>query len=119
MTAEAFHSRGEVWSVDFGSRPSDPEQAFQRPALVVSDDRLHHPRLRLLIVVPGTTTIRDVSLHVVVEPDALNGLSSSTAFQVEQVRAIATTRLVSRLGRLDATSRRTVDELLRTVLRLA
>lgn len=89
-----------------------------RPGLIVSDDRLHHPNLRLAIVVPGTTTLRQLPLHVVVEPDSDNGLDRRTAFQVEQVRSISTSRLVERLGRLDAESRHTVDEILRNALAL-
>lgn len=111
--------RGDVWLVDFGSSPEQPEQAFQRPAIIVSDDRLHHPRLRIVIVVPGTTTIRRLPLHVVVEPTPSNGLTAQTGFQVEQVRSISTARLVSRLGSLDAMSQRGVDDILRDVLRLA
>jgi mRNA interferase MazF len=110
--------RGDVWLVDFGSSPERPEQAFHRPAVVVSDDRLHHPRLRIVIVVPGTTTIRRLPLHVVVEPAPSNGLNAQTAFQVEQVRSISTARLVSRLGSLDAMSQRAVDDVLRDVLHL-
>lgn len=118
MPAESTHVRGDVWLIDFGAHPEDPEQAFLRPSVIVSDDRLHHPNLRLAIVVPGTTTLRQLPLHVVVEPDGDNGLDRPTAFQVEQVRAIATTRLVERLGRLDAESRHTVDEILRNALAL-
>jgi mRNA-degrading endonuclease toxin of MazEF toxin-antitoxin module len=83
-----------------------------------ADDHLHHPNLRLVIVVPGTTTLRRLPLHVVVEPHHHNGLDHPTAFQVEQVRAISTTRLVERLGRLDAEARHTVDAILRNVLHL-
>lgn len=118
MPVEPTHLRGDVWLVDFGTHPEDPEQAFLRPSVIVSDDRLHHPNLRLAIVVPGTTTLRQLPLHVVVEPDGDNGLDRPTAFQVEQVRAIATTRLVEQLGRLDAESRHTVDEILRNALAL-
>jgi mRNA-degrading endonuclease toxin of MazEF toxin-antitoxin module len=118
VPAEPTHFRGDVWLVDFGAHPEDPEQAFHRSALIVSDDHLHHPNLRLVIVVPGTTTLRRLPLHVVVEPDDDNGLDRPTAFQVEQVRAISTTRLVERLGRLDAEARHTVDEILRNALHL-
>lgn len=118
MPAEPSHRRGDVWLADFGTHPEDPEQAFVRPALIVSDDRLHHPHLRLAIVVPGTTTLRQLPLHVTVEPDAENGLDRTTAFQVEQVRAISTARLVERRGRLDAEARHTVDEVLRNALDL-
>lgn len=118
MSAEPRFLRGDVWSVDFGRDPTDPEQAFQRPALIVSDDRLHHPNLRMVIVVPGTSTIRAVPLHVVVEPDDDSGLTVTTAFQAEQVRAVSIARLVQRLGRLDPVSTHAVDEILRNALSL-
>lgn len=118
MPAEPTYVRGDLWSVDFGVHPEDPEQAFRRPALIVSDDLLHHPNLRLVVVVPGTTTMRSLPLHVVVEPDDDNGLDERTALQVEQVRSISSVRLIERIGRLDAEARHTVDEILRNVLRL-
>jgi mRNA interferase MazF len=118
VAAEPTHVRGDVWRVDFGSNAEDPEQAFERPALIVSDDQLHHPNLRMVIVVPGTTTIRRLPLHVRVEPDGDNGLRETTAFQVEQVRSISTARLLGRLGRLDVASRHSIDEILRNALNL-
>ena len=118
MADEGQPHRGDVWLVDFGADPEDPEQAFLRPAVVVSDDRLHHPNLRMVVVVPGTSTIRPIPLHVVVSPDRNNGLATETAFQVEQVRAVSTGRLVSRLGRLDDLDRHAIDEILRNVLSL-
>lgn len=110
--------RGDVWLVDFGSHPQDPEQAFMRPAVIVSDDRLHHPNLRMVTLVPGTSTLRRIPLHVVLSPDHINGLASVTAFQVEQVRSVSTSRLVERLGRLDALGRHAIDEILRNALGL-
>lgn len=116
MTGEI--RRGEIWRIDLGSDPTDPEQAFARPGIVVSDDRLHDPRLRMCVVVPGTSTIRRVSLHLVVEPDVDNGLDSLTAFEAEQVRAVPVDRLQQRLGTAGALVVGQLDELLRTVLSL-
>lgn len=118
MRDESPYVRGDVWMVDFGSAPEDPEQAFRRPAVIVSDDRLHHPNLEMVIVVPGTSTIRQVPLHIVVDAGADVGLSARTAFQVEQVRAVSVARFVERLGRLDPVSRTAIDEVLRNALRL-
>jgi len=84
-----------------GSKPENPEQAFVRPAVIVSDDRLHHPSLHLVIVVPGTTARRGIPLHIPVDPDAGNELDTTTEFQAEQMPAISTARLITRLGRLD------------------
>ena len=110
--------RGDIWVVDFGDAPSAPEQDFHRPALIVSDDRLHHPNLRMLVVVPGTSTIRGLSLHVVAEPDEISGLDTATAFQVEQVRAVSTHRAVRRLGTASSAVRYSIDDVLRLVLKL-
>lgn len=99
MTTDFKLLRGDLWIADFGAHPENPEQAFLRPALIVSDDQLHHPKLRIVVVIPGTSTIRSVPLHVIVEPGRDNGLERPTAFQTEQVRAISTTRLVDRIGR--------------------
>ena len=118
MTDEERLRRGDVWLVDFGADPQDPEQAFLRPAVIVSDDRLHHPNLRMVIVVPGTSTVRRIPLHVVLPPNDNNGLASDTAFQVEQVRAVSTDRLVERLGRLDPLDHHDIDEILRNALGL-
>lgn len=118
MQTDRTHLRGDIWLIDFGASPVDPEQAFFRPALLVSDDHLHHPNLRLLVVIPGTSTIRRLPLHVAVAPDEDNGLDRPTAFQVEQIRAVSTARAVRRLGRLDATARHEVDDILRNALSL-
>lgn len=118
MSAEERLSRGDVWLVGFGTDPEHPEQAFRRPALIVSDDRLHHPNLKMAIVVPGTSTIRSLPLHVVAEPDVGSGLVETTAFQVEQVRAVSTHRFVRRLGHLDPVHLQEVEAILRNALNL-
>ena len=118
MADEGRLLRGDIWLVDFGADPEEPEQAFWRPAVIVSDDRLHHPNLRMVIVVPGTSTVRRFPLHVVLEPDGDNGLAVETAFQVEQVRAVSTGRMVERLGQFDSLSRHALDEILRNALSL-
>ena len=108
-----------MWLVDFGSNPERPEQAFQRPAVIVSDDRLHHPRLRIVIVVPGITTIRRLPLHVVVEPEPSNGshrtdgVPGRTSPLSQHGQARLTSRVVGR------SVERVVDDVLRDVLHLA
>lgn len=111
-------ARGDIWLVDLGKDPEDPEQAYVRPGLIVSDDRLHHPRLSMAVVVPGTSTLRSLPLHIEVEPDGYNGLDTATAFQCEQIRAVSTRRLRTMLGRLDVVHQTAIDEILRTVLKL-
>ncbi len=116
--SDSPYRRGDIWIVDLGVDPVDPEQAFRRPGVIVSDDRLHHPSLRLVTVVPGTSRLRSLPLHVEVDAGADNGLDVTTAFQTEQIRAVSNGRLVERLGRLDAVNRHLLDETLRLTLRL-
>ncbi len=110
--------RGDIWLVDFGSEPEHPEQAFRRPAVVVSDDRLHLPSLKIVVVVPGTSTLRHLPLHVEVDPTDDNGLSRPTAFQAEQIRAVSSVRLIERIGRLEGEHCHSLDEILRNTLSL-
>ncbi len=72
----------------------------------------------MIIVVLGTSNIRSVPLHVVVDPSDSGGLGVATAFQVEQVRAVSSARIEERLGRLDSMNRHAVDEILRNALGL-
>ena len=56
-----------------------------------SDDHLHHPNLRIVIVIviPGISAPRTFPPRPV-KPDTANGLDRQTSFQVEQVRAVST-----------------------------
>ncbi len=57
-------------------------------------------------------------MHVVVSPSRGNGLVTETAFQVEQVRAVSTRRLVDRLGQIEAHPAHDLDKMLRSILSL-
>ena len=88
--------RGEVWLVDFGT-PIGTEQAGRRPAVVVSADRLNESRAGVVIVVPCTTTRRNLPSHVEIEPDT-SGLSKVSYAKCEDIKSVSDQRLVGRLG---------------------
>ena len=83
--------RGEVWRTSF-----DPvvgrEQAGDRPALIVSDDRLNSSAAGLVIVVPLTRTRRPSTSRVEIEPPQ-GGVRELSYAMCEQVRAISVDRL--------------------------
>jgi len=108
LNAEGRFVPGDVLSVDFGADPEDPEQAFRRPALIVSDDRLDHPNLRMVIVVPGTLTF--------VRCRYISRLSPMMALVLIRRRRSKSSRS-GRLGRLDPVSH-AIDEILRNALNL-
>ena len=83
--------RGEIWRISL-----DPvaghEQAGDRPALIVSDDRLNASAAGLVIVVPLTRTDRAIPWHVEIEPPE-GGVRDRSFAMCEQVRAISVERL--------------------------
>jgi mRNA interferase MazF len=92
--------RGEVWMADF-----DPvvghEQAGKRPAIVISADVFNRLPVGLVVVVPFTTTDRNLRLHVAIEPPD-GGLRKKSFAMTEQVRCLSTKRFIKRLGRVSA-----------------
>ncbi|HEV2361446.1 MAG TPA: type II toxin-antitoxin system PemK/MazF family toxin [Acidimicrobiales bacterium] len=88
--------RGEVWLVDFGE-PIGHEQAGRRPAVVVSSDRLNESLAGVVIVVPCTTTRRDLPSHVEIDPGR-TGLRETSYAKCEDVKSVSDKRLVKRLG---------------------
>lgn len=82
--------------VDF-REPVGREQAYRRPAVIVSSNRLNSSRAELVIVVPLTRTRRGLPSHVEIEPRD-SGLNELSYAKSEDVKSISTTRLEHRLG---------------------
>ncbi len=110
--------RGHLWSVDFAKRDGTQAGTDVRPALIVSDDRLHHPNLGIVIVIPGTATIQPLPLHVSLEPNDSTGLAETTSFEIERLQAVQFEQFIERLGRPDPVTAYNIDLILRNALRL-
>ena len=95
MMAAARPRRGDIWLVDFGT-PIGREQAGRRPAVVVSDDLMNAGPSGLVIVVPLTSTQRDLPSHVEIDPAA--GLDDASYAKCEDVKSISMERLVHAIG---------------------
>ncbi|MCA9813766.1 MAG: type II toxin-antitoxin system PemK/MazF family toxin [Cyanobacteria bacterium HKST-UBA01] len=92
------------------------EQADDRPAVVISSDTILLPNLRfhrMLTVVPGTTTDRNLPIHLTVGSSKANGLPKNTYFMVEQIRSIDERRVISRIGSLDPVDLQQLNQLIR------
>ena len=101
--------RGDVVLVDLGE-PVGHEAAFERPALVVSHDRL--AQLGLVTVLAVTRTRLGWPSHVEVDP-AESGLRETSYVQSEQVRTISTRRITRVVGPLPLATVRAVEALVR------
>lgn len=103
MTGWSRIDRGDLIWLD-ASPTVGREQNGHRPYLVLSDDRLHS-RLRIVLAVPLTTTLRGWPTHVVLDPRR----GRPSVAMVEQFRALSVDRVtkVEALG-LDTTEVRKV-----------
>ena len=120
MTGSAMR-RGEIWRVDLApARGSEANK--RRPAVIVSNDRANATATRLgrgvITVVPVTSNIAKVYPFQVLLPAAATGLAVESKAQVEQIRSVATERLLGRLGRVSLAEMQQLDEALRLHLEL-
>ena len=108
--------RGEVWRADL-----DPtfghEQAGRRPVLVISVDPFNAGPSGLAVVLPLTSHVRPLPLHVPVNPPE-GGLRLPSAILCDAVRSIDRRRLIDRWGAVSAGTLTTVEDRLRRLLGL-
>ena len=109
-------ARGEVWLADLNPTRGH-EQAGRRPVLVVSEDLFNRGPAGLAIVLPMTSTVRDVPSHVPISPPR-GGVKSRTAILCEAVRSVSVERLVVRWGAVDRQTMSAVEDRLRILMRL-
>ncbi|WP_055481229.1 type II toxin-antitoxin system PemK/MazF family toxin [Sphaerimonospora mesophila] len=88
--------QGDIWWADLGE-PVGREQGYDRPALVVSNDRVNRTIWDPVLAVPLTTRFRDWDNHIFIRPQG-TGLPKSSWAMTEQVRAISPERFGARIG---------------------
>jgi len=113
--------RGEIWQVDLDPvRGSEANK--QRPAVIVSNDRANATAARLgrgvVTIVPVTSNTDQVYPFQVLVSVANSGLAGDSKAQAEQVRSVATQRLLRRIGRLSPRELTDLDDALRLHLAL-
>jgi mRNA interferase MazF len=93
------------------------EQAGQRPAVVISEDRFNQGPAELVVVVPLTTRDKHQPLHVALSP-ARDGVRVPSFAKCEDIRSISTRRLLSRWGQVSSPTLSSIEDRLRIVLGL-
>jgi mRNA interferase MazF len=88
--------RGEVWLADLGATRGH-EQAGRRPVLVLSVDAFNAGPAQLVIVLPLTSTIRNVAAHIPMSPPD-GGLRRSSAILCDAIRSVTRDCLIVRWG---------------------
>lgn len=108
--------RGEVWLADLNPTRGR-EQAGQRPILVFSVDEFNRGPAELVVVVPITSTIRPIPLHVIVQPPE-GGLKVQSRVLTDAIRSISKERLGERWGVVSPETMAAVEDRVRTLLGL-
>ena len=108
--------RGEIWLADL--QPTrGREQSGRRPVLVLSVDFFNAGPADLVVVLPLTSTQRDIPLHVRVSKGE-GGTKNDSAILCEAIRSISKDRLISRWGILSREVMAEVEDRLRILLDL-
>jgi mRNA interferase MazF len=91
--------QGEVWMTDFGN-PSGPEQAGQRPAIILQDNPLNDA-LVTVIVVPITTNLKRLLMPATLRLHAgEGGLPQESVVLGYQIQVRGKVRLLHKMGEL-------------------
>lgn len=90
--------RAETWLVDFGE-PIGHEPSGRRPAVVVSADMFNEGPANVVIVVPVTTTYRELATQIEIDADS-SGLNEISYARCEDVTSVSEELLIMRLGRV-------------------
>src|SRR5437763_11353089 len=116
MSSVVSPQRGEVWLADL-----DPtfghEQGGRRPVLVVSVDTFNAGRSGLAVVLPVTSRVRPLPLHVPVNPPE-GGLRVPSAILCDAIRSVDRRRLIDCWGTLNPVTLALVEGCLRRLLGL-
>jgi mRNA interferase MazF len=105
-------NRGEIYLCHLDAEPRGHEAGFTRPVLVVSEAGLN--RHGLAVVAAITSKRRGYATHI-----ELDGVLPVTSYiQCEQLRTVATERLVKLLGWVDPATMAKVEAVARRLLGL-
>jgi mRNA interferase MazF len=107
--------RGEIWLLDLGE-PIGREQAG-RPAVIVSDDEVNDGPSGLVIVVPLTSTRRELPSHIELDT-ADSGLDEVSYAKCEDITSVSERRLITRLGAAPTPALFQIERVLRILLAL-
>ena len=110
--------RGELYLVAFDPTVGHEIQKT-RPALIIQND-VGNQYSPLTIVAAVTSKVSPIPfpVEVVVEPAIGKGLKIRSAVRLDQIRTIDQQRLIKRLGSVDSTTMRRVDEAIKISLGL-
>lgn len=106
--------KGEIWLVELPSTDGH-EQAGLRPVIVLAETEAN-----ITIILPFTSNIQALRFpHTIeVKPSKNNGLANLSVALIFQVRAIDKKRLKNKIGELEPSILKEVDQFIKRLLQL-
>ena len=86
----------EIWYADLNPTKGS-EQSGHRPVLIISGNMLNK-YLKIVIVCPLTTKIKNYKGNLVITPTKQNGLISKSEILTFHIRSISKDRLIKKVG---------------------
>lgn len=88
--------QGEIWEMYFDPARGS-EQSGRHPAVIVSGN-LMNEYLKVVIVCPLTTRIKNYKGNVILNPDANNNLQEPSEILIFHMRTVSKERLKNKMG---------------------
>lgn len=108
--------RSDIWLIDFDPvRPN--EVNAKRPAVVVTNN-IANTNGTTLTVIPLTTEVTRVYSFQVLLQASATGLDFDSKAQIEQIRAVSTSRFIKRFGQVPTELMQEIDSRIREHLQL-
>ena len=92
--------QGEIWIADLNPVRGS-EQRGQRPVVIISGDAMND-NLGISIICPLSSQIKHYAGCLVISPDGENGLDKESEIITFQVRTIAQSQMVRKIGVITA-----------------
>lgn len=108
--------QGEIWQVNLDPIKGS-EQAGFRPVVIISGN-LMNTYLNLVICCPLTTKVKNYKGNVVLEPNTINQLKTTSEILTFHIRSISKERFSKKIGSIQPTELSAVLEGLNDILML-
>jgi mRNA interferase MazF len=92
--------QGEIWYANLNPITGS-EQAGLRPVVIMSGNLLNE-YMKIVIVAPLTTKVKNYKGNPILSPTKRNGLHKQSEMLVFHIRSVSKERLVSKLGAVDS-----------------
>ena len=105
----------EIWYADLNPVSGSEQQGY-RPVVIISGNVVNK-YLKIVIVCPLTTKIKNFKGNLVLQPNAENGLSQPSEVLIFHVRSVSKARLIKKTGMIKPTELEILKEGLNDILK--